>query len=214
MNDHSIKSDKRDENKEEDGKSFFDANLSSSDSKTFLSRRGLRFNQYFFVVGTSAQWVARKPQIYWWRSVKAESFWSETAQLSSATTYCALGKQTWNDKINWRISRTNVVYFREDTKVSHYIINKIQQGEQIVYRIGDQSFSDLPELLAFYKLHYLDTTPLRRPAQKKVEKVIGKFDFDGSVSFANSCSSHLCTNEFSRLINICFSGLVAASPNR
>lgn len=51
-----------------------------------------------------------------------------------------------------------------------------------MYRIGDQSFQDLPELLAFYKLHYLDTTPLRRPAQKKVEKVIGKFDFDGSVS--------------------------------
>lgn len=51
-----------------------------------------------------------------------------------------------------------------------------------MYRIGDQSFADLPELLAFYKLHYLDTTPLRRPAQKKVEKVIGKFDFDGSVS--------------------------------
>lgn len=72
--------------------------------------------------------------------------------------------------------------FREDTKVSHYIINKIQQGDQIVYRIGDQSFADLPELLAFYKLHYLDTTPLRRPAQKKVEKVVGKFDFDGSVS--------------------------------
>lgn len=75
--------------------------------------------------------------------------------------------------------------FREDTKVSHYIINKIQQGDQIVYRIGDQSFVDLPELLAFYKLHYLDTTPLRRPAQKKVEKVIGKFDFDGSVSTFN-----------------------------
>lgn len=76
-------------------------------------------------------------------------------------------------------------HFREDTKVSHYIINKIQQGDQIVYRIGDQSFQDLHELLAFYKLHYLDTTPLRRPAQKKVEKVIGKFDFDGSVSICN-----------------------------
>lgn len=73
-----------------------------------------------------------------------------------------------------------VLCVREDTKVSHYIINKVQQGDQIVYRIGDQSFQDLPELLAFYKLHYLDTTPLRRPAQKKVEKVIGKFDFDGS----------------------------------
>jgi hypothetical protein len=31
-------------------------------------------------------------------------------------------------------------------------------------------------------LHYLDTTPLRRPAQRKIEKVIAKFDFDGSVS--------------------------------
>ena len=72
--------------------------------------------------------------------------------------------------------------YREDTKVSHYIINKIQQNDHTVYRIGDQSFPDLPELLAFYKLHYLDTTPLRRPAQKKYEKVIGKFDFEGSVS--------------------------------
>lgn len=72
--------------------------------------------------------------------------------------------------------------FREDSKVSHYIINKIQQGEHILYRIGDQSFPDLPDLLAFYKLHYLDTTPLRRPLQRKVERVVGKFDFEGSDS--------------------------------
>lgn len=39
------------------------------------------------------------------------------------------------------------LFYREDTKVSHYIINKIQQNDQIVYRIGDQQFSDLPELL-------------------------------------------------------------------
>lgn len=78
-----------------------------------------------------------------------------------------------------------VLSVKEDTKVSHYIINKIQQqqNDQIVYRIGDQSFADLPELLAFYKLHYLDTTPLRRPATKKLEKVVAKFDFSGSVSF-------------------------------
>lgn len=73
-----------------------------------------------------------------------------------------------------------VLCVREDTKVSHYIINKIQQGDQVVFRIGDQSFSDMPELLGFYKLHYLDTTPLRRPAMKKQEKVICKFDFEGS----------------------------------
>lgn len=68
--------------------------------------------------------------------------------------------------------------------MSNYIINKVQQQDQIVYRIGDQSFENLPRLLTFYTLHYLDTTPLKRPAQKKVEKVIGKFDFVGSVSLS------------------------------
>lgn len=71
------------------------------------------------------------------------------------------------------------VSFREDSKVSHYIINKMQQNDQVRYRIGDQMFPDLPALLAFYKLHYLDTTPLIRPAPKKVEKVIAKYDFVG-----------------------------------
>lgn len=85
-----------------------------------------------------------------------------------------------------RDSRTHVgdyvLSVKEDIKVSHYIINKIQQHDQNVYRIGDQSFLDLPELLAFYILHYLDTTPLRRPVARKMERVIGKFDFEGSVS--------------------------------
>jgi hypothetical protein len=73
-------------------------------------------------------------------------------------------------------------FCREDNKVSHYIINKMQQGEQTRYRIGDQMFTDLPALLNFYKVHYLDTTPLIRPATKRVEKVMGKYDFEGSVS--------------------------------
>ncbi|XP_034112035.1 adapter molecule Crk isoform X2 [Drosophila albomicans] len=63
-----------------------------------------------------------------------------------------------------------VLCVREDTKVSNYIINKVQQQDQIVFRIGDQSFENLPKLLTFYTLHYLDTTPLRRPALKKIEK--------------------------------------------
>lgn len=86
-----------------------------------------------------------------------------------------------------------VLSVKEDIKVSHYIVNKISTGvgggnehhqhqqQQHVYRIGDQSFSDLPELLAFYILHYLDTTPLRRPVHRRCERVVGKFDFDGSV---------------------------------
>ena len=32
-----------------------------------------------------------------------------------------------------------------------------------------------------FKVHYLDTTPLIRPAVKKVENVRAKFDFDGQV---------------------------------
>lgn len=78
-----------------------------------------------------------------------------------------------------------VLCVKEDAKVSHYIINKVQHNQQqiqTVYRIGDHSFVDLPELLEFYKLHYLDTTSLRRPVQRKVEKVVAKFDFEGSVS--------------------------------
>lgn len=73
-----------------------------------------------------------------------------------------------------------VLCVREDSKVSHYIINKIQQGEQTRYRIGDQMFPDIPNLLAFYKLHYLDTTPLIRPAPKRTQRVIAKYDFEGN----------------------------------
>lgn len=84
-----------------------------------------------------------------------------------------------------------VLCVKEDLKVSHYIINRIQMSggggggggtHEMVYRIGDQSFVDLPELLAFYILHYLDTTPLRRPLARKLERVMGKFDFKANVS--------------------------------
>ncbi|MCL4130692.1 UNVERIFIED_CONTAM: hypothetical protein GTU68_031146 [Idotea baltica] len=73
-----------------------------------------------------------------------------------------------------------VLCVREENKVSHYIINKMQQNEPSRYRIGDQMFPDLPALLNFYKLHYLDTTPLIRPVAKRCEKVIAKYDFEGS----------------------------------
>ncbi|VVD05684.1 unnamed protein product [Leptidea sinapis] len=60
---------------------------------------------------------------------------------------------------------------------------------------GDYLFADMPALLAFYRLHYLDTTPLVRPLPQAnahaaapapaqphlvLEVVIAKFDFDGS----------------------------------
>lgn len=66
--------------------------------------------------------------------------------------------------------------------MSHYIIKTIQQNDQKHYKIGDHVFKRVEDVLSFYKLHYLDTTPLIRPASKKIEKVIAKFDFEGKVS--------------------------------
>jgi proto-oncogene C-crk len=70
-----------------------------------------------------------------------------------------------------------VVCVKEDNKVSHYIVNKIQSGGAVRFRIGDQEFPNLPALLKFYKTHYLDTTPLIRPAQR--QKYRAKYKFTG-----------------------------------
>lgn len=75
-----------------------------------------------------------------------------------------------------------VLCVREDSRVSHYIINKVQQpDEQVRFRIGDQLFPDVPALLHHYKTTFLDTTTLRRPIERLdgLEKVIARFDFPG-----------------------------------
>lgn len=63
-----------------------------------------------------------------------------------------------------------------DDKISHYIINRIppyepkslQPASLVRFKIGDQVFSDIPGLLAFYKSNNLDDTPLKFPAVCKV----------------------------------------------
>nr|AOS88701.1 CRK-CRKL-like protein ancestral isoform 2 [Branchiostoma floridae] len=90
-----------------------------------------------------------------------------------------------------------VLSVSENSKVSHYIINRLQKG----FRIGDQDFDDLPALIEFYKIHYLDTTTLIVPAQRPAggppepqaqalapahtpsvmeERVRALYDFDGN----------------------------------
>ncbi|XP_049881910.1 adapter molecule Crk [Pectinophora gossypiella] len=89
-----------------------------------------------------------------------------------------------------------VLCVREDDRVSHYIINRVVSADGTTrYRIGDQLFADMPALLAFYRLHYLDTTPLVRPLPQAsaataapppahphtvLEVVVAKFDFFGN----------------------------------
>lgn len=70
-----------------------------------------------------------------------------------------------------------VVCVKEDNKVSHYIVNRMASGSSVRFRIGDQEFPNLPALLKFYKTHYLDTTPLIRPAQR--QKYRAKYRFPG-----------------------------------
>jgi proto-oncogene C-crk len=71
-----------------------------------------------------------------------------------------------------------VLCVKEENKISHYIINKIQTGNVIHFRIGSEEFSSLPALLNFYKSHYLDTTSLMRPPLNR-PKFITKYRFEG-----------------------------------
>ncbi|BFZ15793.1 hypothetical protein BsWGS_18832 [Bradybaena similaris] len=71
-----------------------------------------------------------------------------------------------------------VLCVREDQKVSHYIVNRIQLPDGTArFKIGDKEFSDMPSLLSFYKTHYLDTTTLIKPVPRV--KLMCKYNFDG-----------------------------------
>ncbi|XP_060641243.2 crk-like protein [Anolis sagrei] len=58
-----------------------------------------------------------------------------------------------------------VLSVSENGRVSHYIINSLpgSGGGKGLFRIGEQQFQSLPDLLDFYRDHYLDTTTLREP---------------------------------------------------
>ena len=77
------------------------------------------------------------------------------------------------------ISGDLVLTVKEDSKISHYIINKVEENNETRFRIGENTFCDLPNLLTFYKHHFLDSTPLIRTATKKNHYVRAKFDFIG-----------------------------------
>jgi hypothetical protein len=53
-------------------------------------------------------------------------------------------------------------FLREGLKVSHYIINVSEESSKSIYKIGDKTFSNMKDLLNFYKQRLLDTSPLVR----------------------------------------------------
>lgn len=54
-----------------------------------------------------------------------------------------------------------------DKKVSHYIINRVNENNQVRFRIGDQIFPSMQTLLNYYVINSLDDTPLKVPANPK-----------------------------------------------
>ncbi|KAL3970666.1 ficolin [Sarotherodon galilaeus] len=70
-----------------------------------------------------------------------------------------------------------VLSVSENSRVSHYIINRLAPSR---FRIGDQEFDGLSALLEFYKIHYLDTTTLIEPQTEEAEYVRALFDFPGN----------------------------------
>ncbi|XP_040272333.1 crk-like protein [Bufo bufo] len=78
----------------------------------------------------------------------------------------------------------HVLSVSENSRVSHYIINSLP-GRR--YKIGDQEFDNLPALLDFYKIHYLDTTTLIEPALRYPSPPVGT----GSASTVHASEENL-----------------------
>jgi proto-oncogene C-crk len=70
-----------------------------------------------------------------------------------------------------------VLCVKEGLKVSHYIINVSEESSKSIYKIGDKTFSNMKDLLNFYKQRLLDTSPLVRIHPKP--RVRTKYRFDG-----------------------------------
>ncbi|CAD5121072.1 DgyrCDS9609 [Dimorphilus gyrociliatus] len=72
-----------------------------------------------------------------------------------------------------------VLCVSEGDRTAHYIIQKYRKGESgdLVYRIGEKDFNDMPELLIFYRYHLLDKTYLKKVVTR--ERYITLYTFAG-----------------------------------
>jgi len=77
-----------------------------------------------------------------------------------------------------------VLSVREVGKVSHYIINFNRMTR--VYKIGDQTFDDLPSIVEFYKKHFLDSTTLVEPVVRVGFQEAGRVNSPAAPSPSNN----------------------------
>ena len=46
--------------------------------------------------------------------------------------------------------------------------------------MGDRRCNNIPELLQFYRVHFIETTVLKRPVDKKMERVRALYDYEST----------------------------------
>ena len=119
-----------------------------------------------------------------------QEFFHETASRGSADQ--ALRNQTAGTFLlrpSIRVPGDLVLTVSEPPKVKHYLITKVVETGQ--FKIGEQIFDTMCELLTFYTRHLLDTAVLRTPLVKQCNG--GTLIRGTSNSNQNSISSSIST---------------------
>ncbi|XP_074779216.1 adapter molecule crk isoform X5 [Athene noctua] len=120
---------------------------------------------------------------------RASWYWGRLSRAEAVTLLQGQRHGTFLVRDSGTIPGDFVLSVSESSRVSHYIVNRLNPTR---FRIGDQEFDSLPSLLEFYKIHYLDTTTLIEPVsrsrqnsgvilrQEEAEYVRALFDFNGN----------------------------------
>ena len=82
--------------------------------------------------------------------------------------------------------------------MSHYIINSIGTG----YKIGENTFPDLHNIIEFYKNHFLDSTNLTEPVSKACVCYIAEYKDNTIESLHMDASHHHADTSILRTVNL------------
>lgn len=117
-----------------------------------------------------------------------QDFYHENASRNSADQVLRTqAAGTFLIRPSVRIPGDLVLTVSEPPKIKHYLITKLNQTQQ--YKIGDQIFGSMSDLLLFYTRHLLDTAVLRTPLVKQPNTIKRPVN----TSAQNSVSSSIST---------------------
>jgi len=152
-------------------------------AEQFSRKASLADNQHFHQYRAMSDAIGFNPANW-------QEFFHETASRGSADQ--ALRNQTAGTFLlrpSIRVPGDLVLTVSEPPKVKHYLITKVVETGQ--FKIGEQIFDTMCELLTFYTRHLLDTAVLRTPLVKQCNG--GTLIRGTSNSNQNSISSSIST---------------------